>query len=155
MPIEVLKSFLVTVVLLSLSCIVGISGTNTPVMGGTLVVLFSEANPASQYIPEGTDTAPEPACQIFDTLIARNPLDMTFHPGLAKSWEVAPDGKSITLYLREDVTLMLKQSSTTLIQMQLVLGPRGKLLIRCWAWGKPTKVAKYLMITRLSYPGAN
>jgi len=97
------RSFLVTVALLS-CCIWGISNTNTPVTGGTLVVLFSEENLASQYIPEGTDTAPPITSQIFDTLIAQDPRDLTFHPGLAKSWEIAPDGKSITLYLREDVT---------------------------------------------------
>ena len=40
--------------------------------------------------------------QIFDTLIASDGSNRLF-PGLATAWDVAPDGKSVTLKLRSDV----------------------------------------------------
>src|SRR5450631_1832313 len=40
--------------------------------------------------------------QIFDTLIASDGTNKLF-PGLATAWDVAPDGKSVTLKLRADV----------------------------------------------------
>lgn len=89
---------------MSLGCVSGMANTNTPVTGGNLTVVFSEQNPGSMYIAVGTDVAPPSISRLFDTLIAINELNLTFHPGLAKSWEIAPDGKSITLHLRKDVT---------------------------------------------------
>jgi ABC-type transport system substrate-binding protein len=40
---------------------------------------------------------------IFDTLVFRD-MDNTYQPYLATGWEIAPDGKSITFTLRDDVT---------------------------------------------------
>jgi peptide/nickel transport system substrate-binding protein len=40
---------------------------------------------------------------LFDTLVFRD-VDNTYKPFLAESWEVAPDGKTITFQLREGVT---------------------------------------------------
>ncbi len=40
---------------------------------------------------------------IFDTLIFRA-MDNSYQPYLATSWEIAPDGKSVTFTLRDDVT---------------------------------------------------
>ncbi len=40
---------------------------------------------------------------LYDSLVYRAP-DNTFHPYLAESWEVAPDGLTITMTLRSDVT---------------------------------------------------
>ena len=40
--------------------------------------------------------------QVFDTLIASDGSNKLF-PGLATAWDVAPDGKSVTLKLRSDV----------------------------------------------------
>lgn len=40
---------------------------------------------------------------IFDTLIFRD-MDNSYQPYLATSWEIAPDGKSVTFTLRDDVT---------------------------------------------------
>lgn len=40
---------------------------------------------------------------IFDTLIFRA-MDNSYQPYLAQSWEIAPDGKTITFVLRDDVT---------------------------------------------------
>ena len=39
---------------------------------------------------------------VFDPLIWQAP-DLSYVPGLASSWEVAPDGKSFTFHLRQDV----------------------------------------------------
>ena len=41
--------------------------------------------------------------QVFDTLIGSDE-NSQYSPGLASSWEMAPDGLSITLKLRNDVT---------------------------------------------------
>ncbi len=39
---------------------------------------------------------------LFDTLVFRDE-DNNYHPFLAKDWEIAPDGKTITFELRDDV----------------------------------------------------
>ncbi|HKG27143.1 MAG TPA: ABC transporter substrate-binding protein, partial [Thermomicrobiales bacterium] len=41
---------------------------------------------------------------IFDTLVIQDPTDASYKPGLAESWEVAPDGTSYTFKLRSGVT---------------------------------------------------
>ncbi len=40
---------------------------------------------------------------IYDTLVVQG-ADLQYHPDLATSWTIAPDGKSITFDLRKDVT---------------------------------------------------
>ena len=40
---------------------------------------------------------------IYDTLVVQG-ADLQYHPDLATSWTIAPDGKSITFQLRKDVT---------------------------------------------------
>ena len=40
---------------------------------------------------------------IYDPLVWRNPADGQFYPGLAERWEVSPDGKAYTFFLRKDV----------------------------------------------------
>jgi len=62
-------------------------------------------NAARTYDPRVTQSRHETQviCNIFDQLIASDG-DSSLHPGLATSWSVAPDGRSITLKLREDVT---------------------------------------------------
>ncbi|HLU49208.1 MAG TPA: ABC transporter substrate-binding protein, partial [Planctomycetota bacterium] len=39
---------------------------------------------------------------IFESLVRLEP-DFTFSPALAKSWEMSPDGLTLTFRLREDV----------------------------------------------------
>lgn len=40
---------------------------------------------------------------IYDPLVWRNPADGQFYPGLAERWEISPDGKEYTFFLRKDV----------------------------------------------------
>jgi peptide/nickel transport system substrate-binding protein len=45
-----------------------------------------------------------PFYSVYDTLVYRHPQTKGFVPGLAESWEMAPDGLSWTFTLRQDVT---------------------------------------------------
>jgi peptide/nickel transport system substrate-binding protein len=61
-------------------------------------------NAARTYDPRVTSSRHEyqVIAQVFDTLIASDGSNKLF-PGLATAWEMAPDGKSVILKLREDV----------------------------------------------------
>ena len=73
--------------------------------GNGLTVTWGEddATPRT-YDPRVTSSRHEyqVIAQMFDPLIASDGSNKLF-PGLATSWEVAPDGKSVTLKLRSDV----------------------------------------------------
>src|SRR6202044_3790605 len=73
--------------------------------GGGLTVTWGEDDVAPRtYDPRVTSSRHEyqVIAQIFDTLIASDGSNRLF-PGLATAWNVAPDGKSVTLKLRSDV----------------------------------------------------
>ncbi len=73
--------------------------------GGGLTVTWGEDDVAPRtYDPRVTSSRHEyqVIAQIFDTLIASDGSNKLF-PGLATAWDVAPDGKSVTLKLRTDV----------------------------------------------------
>ncbi len=72
---------------------------------GITVTWGEDDNAARTYDPRVTQSRHESQVivQVFDTLIASDE-DNALHPGLARSWAVAPDGRSITLQLRDDVT---------------------------------------------------
>jgi peptide/nickel transport system substrate-binding protein len=77
-----------------------------PALAQGLTVTWGEDdNSARTYDPRVTQSRHETQVivNVFDTLIASDE-DSKLHPGLAKSWTVAPDGRSITLQLRDDVT---------------------------------------------------
>jgi len=63
-----------------------------------------DANPRT-FDPRVTQSRHESQLivQVFDTLIGSDENNKLY-PGLAKSWTVAPDGMSVTLQLRDDVT---------------------------------------------------
>ena len=73
--------------------------------GSGLTVTWGEddATPRT-YDPRVTSSRHEyqVIAQMFDTLIASDGSNKLF-PGLATAWDVAPDGKSVTLKLRSDV----------------------------------------------------
>jgi peptide/nickel transport system substrate-binding protein len=101
----------------------GVSGvTRRAVVGGMLAAPMIARNAAAQsdgglsvtwgeddatprtYDPRVTSSRHEyqVIAQVFDTLIASDGSNKLF-PGLATAWDVAPDGRSVTLKLRSDV----------------------------------------------------
>ena len=73
--------------------------------GDGLTVTWGEDDGAPRtYDPRVTSSRHEyqVIAQIFDTLIASDGSNKLY-PGLATAWDVAPDGKSVTLKLRTDV----------------------------------------------------
>ncbi len=72
---------------------------------GLTVTWGEDDNAARTFDPRVTQSRHESQLivQVFDTLIASDG-DSTLHPGLATAWTVAPDARSITLKLRDDVT---------------------------------------------------
>ena len=71
--------------------------------GGTLVSAIPD-NPPDLMNGVGTNILTGAiGGQIFDTLV-RGDRDMKILPSLAKSWDVSPDGLSVTFHLQDDVT---------------------------------------------------
>ncbi|HME24162.1 MAG TPA: ABC transporter substrate-binding protein [Acetobacteraceae bacterium] len=73
---------------------------------GGLTVTWGEDDVAPRtYDPRVTSSRHEyqVIAQVFDPLIASDGSNKLF-PGLATAWDVAPDGKSVTLKLRSDVS---------------------------------------------------
>lgn len=72
---------------------------------GLTVTWGEDDNAARTYDPRVTQSRHESQVivQVFDTLIASDE-DNRLHPGLAREWSAALDGRSITLRLRDDVT---------------------------------------------------
>lgn len=71
---------------------------------GLTVVWADDSNSDALFDPRVTQSRHEQQVidQVFDQLIAKD-SDGSMHPGLAKSWKVAPDNMSVTLELRDDV----------------------------------------------------
>ena len=77
------------------------ASAETPQPGGELIVgLWQEA--ASLDPSNANGIAQRPVMAIYDTLIVMTE-DFKFHPGLAQSWQAAPDGKSYTFKLKPGV----------------------------------------------------
>ena len=73
---------------------------------GGLTVTWGEDDVAPRtYDPRVTSSRHEyqVIAQVFDPLIASDGSNKLF-PGLATAWDVTPDGKSVTLKLRSDVS---------------------------------------------------
>ena len=72
---------------------------------GTTLRFGSAAGDDHTYDPRITMTGSEEQVivQVFDRLLAKG-ADDSFLPYLAKSWQVAPDHRAVTLQLRDDVT---------------------------------------------------
>ena len=80
----------------------GPAGTDTPVKGGKLVVSFTKAPALFGYPPKIVGSAGQYARPFFERLITTDDKG-AYQPELATSWEIAPDGKSITFKLRQGV----------------------------------------------------
>jgi peptide/nickel transport system substrate-binding protein len=75
-----------------------------PVSGGSLTIgLASEPDTLDVHVSPWA-VAANVGLNIFDTLVIQDPADASYKPGLAESWEAAPDGKSYTFTLRAGIT---------------------------------------------------
>lgn len=77
---------------------------DTPQAGGSLVVGL-QSEPSDNIDPHVTPWAVSHniMMNVYDTLVWQDPADGSFKPGLAESWEAAPDGTSYTFKLKSGV----------------------------------------------------
>ncbi len=76
----------------------------TPKYGGTLRYGILSAPAHFDVHQSGTVSNMAVQGPMYDNLIRRHPLDcQTIIPDLAQSWEIAPDGKTYTFFLRQGV----------------------------------------------------
>ena len=76
-----------------------------PKRGGVLRYAITNRPPHFDVHQSGTINSIGAQGCMFDNLIRRDPRDSgkTIIPDLAHSWQIAPDGKTYTFFLREDV----------------------------------------------------
>lgn len=97
-------SVLVGLVLCATLFVAPVAGAE-PVDGGHLTIAFYSSIQDTADLCKATAVFTKMiVANALDTLIAKDPATGLYYPGLAKAWEISPDGVSITLYLREDVT---------------------------------------------------
>ncbi|CAB3897343.1 Heme-binding protein A [Achromobacter anxifer] len=90
-----------TTILSALALAGGAMAADAPKPGGTLVIGSTQVpRHLNGAVQSGTATA-LPSSQLFASLL-RYDADWKPQPYLAESWELAPDGKSLTLHLRKD-----------------------------------------------------
>ncbi len=90
-----------TTILTTLALAGGASAADAPKPGGTLVIGSTQVpRHLNGAVQSGIATA-LPSTQLFASLL-RYDADWKPQPYLAQSWELAPDGKSLTLHLRKD-----------------------------------------------------
>jgi peptide/nickel transport system substrate-binding protein len=77
---------------------------DTPQSGGKLVIGL-QSEPSDNIDPHVTPWAVSHniMMNVYDTLVWQDPADGSFKPGLADSWEAAPDGTSYTFKLKTGV----------------------------------------------------
>lgn len=73
-----------------------------PVRGGTMVMIVQPEPSTLAHYAVTAGNIPPIATQIYEGLVTYD-WDQNPQPNLATSWEIAPDGKSITFKLREGV----------------------------------------------------
>ncbi|MBI1773900.1 MAG: hypothetical protein HYR63_01005 [Proteobacteria bacterium] len=83
--------------------LIGRASAQTPAQGLTITWGEDDKTPRT-YDPRVTSSRHEyqVILNVFDTLVASDG-ENKLYPGLATAWEVAPDGRSVILKLREDV----------------------------------------------------
>jgi peptide/nickel transport system substrate-binding protein len=72
--------------------------------GGTLIYALDQEPDLLDPNKSGIRNAQIVFFNIFDALIALDPVTQEFKPWLATSWEISEDGRSYTFHLRDDVT---------------------------------------------------
>jgi len=84
---------------------IGIGSTyaqETPVKGGTLVMIVQPEPPTLASYQSTSGPVGQVASKIFEGLLEYD-FDLKPIPGLARSWTVSPDGKTVTFKLQEGV----------------------------------------------------
>ncbi len=83
-----------------------ITNNNSDYKGGNKVIRIAEVMAPLSIFPHKITTTIEAliASQIHEGLVKINPKDLSLTPGLAQKWEISPNGKTITFYLRKGVT---------------------------------------------------
>jgi peptide/nickel transport system substrate-binding protein len=80
----------------------GFAKADEPVRGGTMVMIVQPEPSTLAHYAVTAGNIPPIATQIYEGLVTYD-WDLNPQPNLASSWEIAPDGKSITFKLREGV----------------------------------------------------
>lgn len=71
--------------------------------GGTVIIGYSEEPPTLDAHATTALATAEVLNTLGDAVLTRDPSDGEFLPHLAHDWDISDDGKSLTLFLREDV----------------------------------------------------
>jgi peptide/nickel transport system substrate-binding protein len=110
------------------------SQAQTPKRGGTMVMIVQpEPATLASYMSVAGNIAPV-TTQIYEGLVTYD-WNLKAAPKLATSWEVAPDGKTITFHLRDGVTFHNGQKFTsadvqfTFMQVLKKVHPRGPVVL--------------------------
>ena len=74
-----------------------------PVRGGTMVMIVTPEPSTLAHYAVSAGNIPPIATQVYEGLVTYD-WDLKPQPNLAKSWEIAPDGKTITFKLQDGVT---------------------------------------------------
>ncbi len=88
------------------------SQAQTPKRGGTMVMIVTPEPSTLAHYAVSAGNIPPIATQVYEGLCTYD-WDLNPQPNLAKSWEVAPDGKTITFKLQDGVTFHNGQPFTS------------------------------------------
>ncbi|MDX2172283.1 MAG: ABC transporter substrate-binding protein [Bacteroidota bacterium] len=79
--------------------------SNNGFKGGNKVIRIAELISPISLFPHKITNAVEGiiASQIHEGLVKINPKDLSIMPGIAEKWDISPNGKTITFYLRKGV----------------------------------------------------
>jgi peptide/nickel transport system substrate-binding protein len=81
----------------------GASRAAEPVRGGTMVMIVTPEPSTLAHYAVSAGNIPPIATQVYEGLVTYD-WDLKPQPNLAKSWDIAPDGKTITFKLQDGVT---------------------------------------------------
>ncbi|WP_036265189.1 ABC transporter substrate-binding protein, partial [Mesorhizobium sp. NBIMC_P2-C2] len=97
------REFLASASLFSLVAVVGSLTPAVATEAEAVVVLARQEQGAASYDPVRAVTLNMAAGLIYDRLVEQA-ADQSYHPHLAESWEVSPDGLNWTFKLRKGVS---------------------------------------------------
>ncbi len=109
MRLSLLRLFFLVIVAALASCRGGGDKSTDSADGsgsaGNKVIRIAEVTAPTSIFPHKLTNAVEGliASQIHEGLVRINPKDLSIMPGLAEKWDISPDGKKITFFLRKGV----------------------------------------------------